>query len=307
MTTLHPQLQALAQRQQAAGLPAMSTLEPAAARARFALSRAAFGKGPDLASVTDRRIERDGHSVPVRLYAPDAPVGICVYFHGGGWVLGDLEDFDSLMRELAARSNCVIVATDYRLAPEHPFPAALDDAATATRWAAEQGGRLFGLPPRVAVGGDSAGGNLAAATALALAPHLSIPLQLLFYPVVDCEFERESYRRFGAGLLLTAADMRWFFSQYAQPGQWKDPRIAVLQAPGLSSAPPTWIAIAAHDVLADECRAFAHRLAAAGVAVTSRDYGDLMHGFARMYGLVDSANHALDEAATALKAAFDRT
>ncbi|MGE3992069.1 alpha/beta hydrolase, partial [Pseudorhodoplanes sp.] len=255
--------------------------------------------------VEDRIITRDGLSIPSRFYIPAAPKGLLVYFHGGGWVLGELDDFDSLMRELVHRSGCAILAADYRLAPEDRFPAALEDARAVIQWAAHVGIAELGLPKGIAVGGDSAGGNLATVCAAELSESSQIRLQLLFYPCVDSNFERDSYREYGNGYLLSGADMRWFFEQYAPSDKWSDPRISILRSQDLSRAAPAWIAVARHDVLADEIREYAQRLVAAGVPIKLRDYPDLMHGFARLYGVVDSANVALSEAAAAVGAAFD--
>ncbi|MFT8245085.1 alpha/beta hydrolase [Roseomonas sp. BN140053] len=301
---LHPALKALLAFQ--AGAPPLSRLQPAEARRQFARPRAAFGTGPALPRVEDRLIRHAGREVPCRLYVPETPVGLCVQFHGGGWVLGELDDFDAFLREFARRSGCAILAVNYRLAPEHPFPAALDDAAAAIGWAAEEGVRELGLPAGLVLLGDSAGANIATVSALDLADRVGIRLQVLFYPVVDADFTRPSFRDFGEGYLLSSADMRWFFRHYAAPEQWRDPRIAPLHRADLAKAPPAWIAVAAHDVLADEGRAYARALAAVGVPVQLRDCGDLMHGFARMYAMADSANAAMDDAAAATGAAFKR-
>ena len=300
---LHPVLRAALDAAKARGAPALSAGTPDEARRLVAAGRAVLGAGPEVGPVTARAIpRRDGSTLGARLYrtADARECGLVVYLHGGGWVVGTLDDFDIVSRTIAARSGCAVVAVDYRLAPEHPFPAGLEDAIDASLWCAGACADLVGRRLPIVVAGDSAGANLATVAALALRREVTIALQALVYPVTDSDFDTPSYREHGTGLPLTADDMAWFLRHYAPPAAWRDPRIAPLRTPDLSGAPPAWIGVAAHDVLRDEGEAYAARLADAGVAVTLRRFDDLAHGFVRMPNLVDSADRALDALCAAI-------
>lgn len=246
--------------------------------------------------------------VGARLYVPQMvvtePLPLFVYFHGGGWVIGDLDTHDDPCRFLAAYSGAVVLAVDYRLAPEHPFPAAVEDAEAAYAWAVTNAERLGVDPSRIAVGGDSAGGNLAAAVCL-MARDKAIPLpaiQLLIYPITDAAGEAPSRRTFGAGFLLTSNDMDWFERHYLPKGSDRaDPRVSVLRAPDLSGLPPAYIATAGFDPLRDEGEAYAERLREAGVGVDLRRHPGLVHTFANLTAVCQSARTAMLETAEALR------
>ncbi len=200
----------------AATAPPPGELTPALARASIEATVGLFGPTDPVGSVVDRVLPGP---VRVRIYEPPGqgrPFGVIVYLHGGGWVIGNLDTHDGICRALCARTPCVVVSVEYRLAPEHRFPAALDDAWVATAWVAEHAASIGADPSRIAVGGDSAGGTLAAAVAVRARDRgLSLALQLLVYPVMDCEFERPSYRENGTGYGLTEGAMRWFWGQYS--------------------------------------------------------------------------------------------
>lgn len=290
MAPLHPQVRALME----AAPPALdgAPADLAALRAGYAETARRLG-GPPLAvgGVEDLLIERDGAPpLPVRAYVPappDASSGAIVWFHGGGWVIGDLDGFDHVARELCVRSGSVVASVDYRLAPEHPFPAAAQDAEDALRWAAGAGARILGHDAaRIAVGGDSAGGQLAALAALR-APGLARG-QLLAYPALDPEMASAAYREFAEGPLLTAAEMALCWRAYlggTEPGA-----ADVLRRGDLRGAPPARIAVAAHDPLRDDGLAYAAALEAAGVPVQVQVYDDMAHGFLRWGGAVDRAH-----------------
>lgn len=244
------------------------------------------GKGPDLARVAEVVIPaEDGASFPGRLLVPDGtPRGVIVYYHGGGWVLGALDEFDTLGRELAARTGCAVVLPAYRLAPEHRYPVAARDAYAALLWAAAH---LPGLP--IVVAGDSAGGNLSAVVAQRARDDggPAIALQVLVYPVTDCDFDRDSYLAPGNQLVLTRDSMLWFWDHYApDPAQRANPDASPLRAADLSGLPPALVLTAEHDVLRDEGEEYAERLRAAGVPVELERFAGQMHVFFTMVNVL---------------------
>ena len=215
---LDPFIVAMLARMKAAGQPSLTQGMPDEIRARVAASRAVLGPGPEMAEVRTVAIPTRAGFIEGRLFQPTArPSGLLVYQHGGGWVVGTLDDYDTMARRLAAESGVAILLTDYRLAPEHPFPAGLEDVEDAILWAAGHVGDLVGHAAPVAVGGDSAGANLSTIALRRLAERLDVALQILLYPVANCDFDTPSYREYGEGLPLTRADMQWFFQCYA-PG-----------------------------------------------------------------------------------------
>ena len=299
MADVHPQIRALLD----APPPTLDTgpADLAALRAGYAQTARRLGGEPvPVARVQDVRIEREGlPDVPVRAYVPlhSAPApGAVVWLHGGGWVIGDLDGFDHVARELCDRSGQVVVSVDYRLAPEHPFPAALEDARAALCWAAGPGAAALGLRPgRVAIGGDSAGGQLAALAALG-DPGL-VRAQLLVYPALDPLRGSAAYREFADDPMLSAEEMRRCWAAYlgaAAPGA-----AAVPGARDLRGAPPAFLAIAAHDPLRDDGVAYASALREAGVDVTVEVYDDMTHGFLRWGGVVARAHELLARLAAA--------
>jgi acetyl esterase/lipase len=284
---------------------------PALARAeRLREARIVAHRPPiPLARIEAVEIPGPAGTIPARLYVPAPatshdPPPLLVYFHGGGWVIGDLETHDDPCRFLAAHSGSALLAIDYRLAPEHPFPAAAEDAETAYAWAVANAEQLGVDPSRIAVGGDSAGANLAAAACLtARDAGLRLPaMQLLIYPVTEAGAETPSRRTFAEGFLLTRNDMDWFEERYLPQGtDCGDPRVSVLRAPDLSGLPPAYLATAGFDPLRDEGEAFAERLREADIRVTLRRHPGLVHTYANLTAICPSARAAMLEAAEALR------
>jgi acetyl esterase len=310
---LDPQCRAVIDLVIKSGRPAYHTLSPKDARQLFRETRpASTPTPPEIGAVNDLLAEGPTGAVPVRIYRPvgaaaDALLPGLVYFHGGGWVIGDLETHDVLCRQLTAEARVSVVAVDYRLAPEHKFPAAADDAWAATRWLVANAARLGIDAKRLAVGGDSAGGNLAAVVALmardAGAP--SIACQVLLYPVTDASTESPSYRAFADGYLLTLDSMRWFIDHYlASNDQANDWRVSPLRAASLAGLPPTLILTAGFDPLRDEGEAYARALRDAGVRVDYSCYGGMIHGFVPMGRLIDAGNRAVAHIAASLREAL---
>jgi acetyl esterase len=234
----------------------------------------------------------------VRLYATghDAGLGTVVFFHGGGWVLSSVDGHDSLARMLAARSGALVVSVDYRLAPEHPYPAPHDDCWAVTAWLAAHGTSWGADPRRLVVAGDSAGANLAAGVALrARDEGLALRQQTLMYPCVDTDLDRPSYVENAEGYFLTTKSMAWFWDQYTQPGQRDDPYAVPMRASDLRGVAPALVQTAEFDPLRDEGEAFAARLAAAGVDVTVTRYPGVVHGFVSRWGTMARGRAAHDE------------
>ena len=299
---LHPQAQSVLEAMAALGEPPVHEDTPTEARAR----REARIR-PPTEEIHERR-DVDAGGVPARLYRPsdDTGLGLLVFFHGGGWVLGSLDGHDNVCRAVANRSGAAVLSVGYRLAPEHPFPAALDDAVTATRWAYTHAEALGADPGRLAIGGDSAGANLAAVVAqLAVAP---LRFQLLVYPVTDARCCAPSHDEHAEGYLLTAKAMSWFVDQYLSGGAGApdDPRVSPLLADPavIAATPPAWVATAEYDPLRDDGTFYADRLREAGVEVTLVHYDHMMHGFVSMADLVDEGQVALSAAGEALAAAL---
>ncbi|WP_160119979.1 alpha/beta hydrolase [Rhodovarius lipocyclicus] len=283
------------------GRPPLESLSPEAARAASAASRPVLQ--PEPPPVPEWR--DIAGPVPLRLYRAAAGVRPCLlYLHGGGWVIGDLDSHDQLCRELALLLDAVVVAVDYRLAPEHPFPAAVEDCAAALRFVTEQAEALGIDPTRIAVGGDSAGGNLATVLCL-LARQGALPMpgfQMLLYPVTDMAEESPAYARFTEGYPLTAATMRWFIAHYApQPAMRADWRASPARAESLSGLPPAFVMTAGHDPLADEGIAYARRLEAEGVPVSHLHVSDQMHACLTMGKFIPASALVLRQAAAALR------
>jgi acetyl esterase len=262
----------------------------------------------EMARVEEVEIPGPAGTIPARLYVPtppaDGPLPLLVYFHGGGWVIGDLETHDAPCRFLAANCGAQVLAVDYRLAPEHPFPAAVEDAFAAYAWATGYPGDPPVAVDRVAVGGDSAGANLAAAVCLRARDGTVPPpaMQLLIYPVTECSRELPSRHLFREGFLLTRRDMDYFEDRYLPAGTDRgDPRVSVLQADDLSGLPPAYVATAGFDPLRDEGEAYAERLREAGVQVALRRHPGLVHTFANLTAICPSARQAMLEACGALR------
>ncbi len=270
-----------------------------------------FPPVPQVAAARDISIAGSHGAIPARCYRPlgssaTTALPAVVFFHGGGWVVGDLDTHDILCRELANQSSSALIAVDYRLAPEHAFPAAFDDALAATRWVAANAASLAIDAARLAVAGDSAGGNLAAAVALACrGAGPALRMQLLIYPVTDFSIDTASYRNLGQDYLLTRELMRYFIDCYVPDRSLReDWRAAPLRAKDLAKLPEAFIAAAEYDPLLDEGKAYAERLAAAGVPVTYRLYPGMLHGFYLCGGVIDMTQVAIAEAGAALRRAF---
>jgi acetyl esterase len=293
--------------------PPLAELSVAQARAGFAQSRVALsGVPPDVASVRDLRLPTPAGEIGARLYRPagtepQAELPGVVFFHGGGWVLGDLDTHDVTCRQLANAAMCSVLAVDYRRPPEFVFPAAADDAYAATDWFATFAGTLRVDRERIAVMGDSAGGNLAAVTALAArergGPRLR--MQVLVYPVVDLQLAADSFARLAEGFTLTRDAMEWFRSQYApNEADWNGWRASPLRAENLRDLPPAFVVTAGFDPLCDEGAAYADRLRADGNSVQYRHFAGQMHGFLGAAGAIRAAVPAIEEIGAALRAAW---
>jgi acetyl esterase len=260
----------------------------------------------------DRRIPGPGADLTLRIYQPrEAGPGerfpVLVWFHGGGFVIGDLDTHDHACRALATQADCLVVAVDYRLAPEFKFPAAVDDSMAALRWLALHAVEIGGDPARLAVGGDSAGGNLAAVCAILARNdgHPKLAHQLLIYPCTAPEPETPSHRKFAEGHLLTRNTITWFYKHYVRSArEFYDFRFAPLVTEDLSDLPPALVLVAGYDPLRDEGVDYAKRLIEFGNRVTLVNYEGMIHGFLLMTGALDAARRALSQSAQALKEAF---
>ncbi|MGH3249651.1 MAG: alpha/beta hydrolase [Trebonia sp.] len=306
--SVHPQAQQILDGKAAAGAPPLWELSPGEGRTMVEANNAMIPAGPDLESVWDIVIDSKAGGIPARVYSPSSSApGLVVYYHGGGWVVGSLDSWDSSVRALAVASGWDVVSVDYRLAPEHVFPAAADDAYDALVWAASPAGLANGRP--IVVAGDSAGGNLAAVSALR-ARDLGGPpvaLQVLVYPVVDCDTDRRSYREYDSGeLILNRRDMTWFWDHYApDPAARVNPYASPLRAPSLAGLPPAYVVTAEHDPLRDEGFAYAARLREARVPVEHRHFGSQIHAFFNFTGVLDDADKAVAEAGAAIRSVVD--
>ncbi|MES2633666.1 MAG: alpha/beta hydrolase [Pseudomonadota bacterium] len=305
---LTPQMRSVLDRMARAPFPPLHTLSPQDAKAAYE-SGAGVLEVPkaELARVEDFTIPaRDGHALPARLYATNHDrQPVLLYFHGGGFTIGSVASHDILCRELCRLSDCAVVSLDYRLAPEHRFPVAVYDAWDATQWLARHGTELGLDPSRFAVGGDSAGGTLAAVCAIkARDAGLPVALQLLFYPGCAATTEAPSHQRYGEGLVLEQAHIEYFFSHYISSDQRQDWRFAPLNAPDVGGVAPAWFGLAECDPLVDDGLAYADKLRAAGVAVDLEIYRGVTHEFIKMGRAIPEARKAHADAALALSNAL---
>lgn len=305
---LNSQVQGFLQSLAAAGAPAFHTLPPAQCRQAInALMSMMPPSKAVLAGVRDTHIAGPASAIKLRIYTPigSGPFPILMYFHGGGFVIGDLDTFDKLCRETCGGAGVVVVSVDYRLAPEHPFPAASDDCLAATRWAAAHAAELNGDLSRIGVSGDSAGGNLAAVTALRLRDEggPALKAQLLVYPVADADPDAyPSMTDNAEGYLLSRADMNWFFEHYVKDlGAVGNPILCPIKATSHAGLPPALVITAEFDPLRDEGNAYAKTLADAGVAVEHRCYDGAIHGFYTFFGALSLGREAVDQAIGWLK------
>jgi len=310
---LHPQTRALLQLIELRGGPPMHQLSVADARTGYRERRSVTQPPPpDVAAIEELEAEGPLGVIPLRLYRPiGAATGalpVLVYYHGGGWVIGDLDTHDTLCRELANLSGCAIVAVDYRLAPEHRFPAAVDDCSAATRWVHAHAAGLGLDASRLAVGGDSAGGNLAAVVAIDARDRGDLPIafQLLIYPATDQRCTAPSHAENGQGYLLTRESMEYFGNHYiADHAQFDDWRASPLLHPDLSNLPPALVLTAGFDPLRDEGAAYAERLTAAGNRASYVLFPRQVHGFITMGKVIDEANVAVALCAAELRRAVN--
>ena len=311
--SLDPDAQLVLDMIRAAGRPPFETLTPDEARTAYANSRKVLQPpGEPVASVQDLAAPGPLGDIPLRHYrgqgtAPDEKLPVLVFYHGGGWLLGGLDSHDVACRRFANAARCAVVAVDYRMAPEHKFPAAVDDCAAATRWVIARAESLGIDPARVAVGGDSAGGNLAAVIAL-LARDGAVPpivLQMMVYPATDMMMTSRSARSGSEGFPLTSKTMRWFIDHYLRDvADARDWRASPLRAVDLSGTAPAVVLTVAHDPLCDEGIAYARRLEQEGVRVTHLHLSDQMHGFMSMSRIIRAADTAIDMLAAVLKKAL---
>jgi acetyl esterase len=310
---LHPQAQALMKLMEERGVPPTHTLSPVEARA-FYRQRRTFTQPdpPEVGAVRDLEARGPAGPIPLRSYrpagsSPDAVLPVLVYYHGGGWVIGDLDTHDVLCRQLCNSSGCAVIAVDYRMGPENRFPAAVDDAVGAARWVRSQAASLKVDPSRMAVGGDSAGGNLAAVVAIAArdAGDLPIAFQLLIYPATDQRRGAPSHTTNGQGYMLTKDSMDYFHDHYiADKAQDLDWRASPLLHPDLSKLPPALVLTAGYDPLRDEGLQYADALTAAGNRAALINFERQIHGFITMGRVIDESNVAVQLCAAQLKQAL---
>jgi acetyl esterase len=305
---LDPQIKQVLEAAEGANVPPVEELTPEEVRANLAAAwKSTWGEVDEVHSVEDR----DADGVPVRIYRPvetDEPSMGLVYFHGGGFVAGSVEVYDPLTRALAKRAGIVVVSVDYRLAPEHAYPAALDDAWTATKWVSEHAEELGLDQLKIGVGGDSAGGALAAIVARRGRDH-AVPLaaQLLIYPVLNHDFNTPSYSLFSSGYLLTRSAMEWYWKQYVGDRDASEDRDASPAAErDLRRLPRAIVITAEADPLRDEAESYAQRLFISTVETEGYRYDGMVHGFLRMTGIVERSDKAIDEIAESLTAALDK-
>ncbi|HWI38237.1 MAG TPA: alpha/beta hydrolase [Burkholderiales bacterium] len=303
---LHPQVAELLLRASRSPLPPYHTVSAPVARRVYRDTRAILSpKAPEMPEI--RLLVTENFTLRVYRPVKNEKLPALVYFHGGGWTIGDIDTHDVLCRELAIGARCVVVSVDYRLAPEYPFPAAVEDCFAATRYVADNAAKLS--IGRIAVGGDSAGGNLAATVSLLTreAGGPAIAFQLLIYPATDQRLATPSHERNAQGYLLTRDAIDYFRRAYLpNEKDWTDWRASPLLAQSHANLPPALVITAGYDPLLDEGRAYAERLKAAGVRVEYREYPDMVHGFILFGGVLDTAKAAVADCCAALRGAFEK-
>ena len=305
---LDPQARALLDMMAALGAPPLSEQTPEAARAQMAAARDARPPGENVANVGDRKIPGPHGEIPIRIYSSSTgPLPVVVFYHGGGWVIGDLDYQDVACRYIANHTPALVVSVDYRLAPEHKFPVPFDDCYAALEWVAANAPSIGGDPSRIAVAGDSAGGNLAAAVSIKArdAGGPRIAHQLLVYPVTDHSYGTLSYEENADGYMLTRDAMVWFWNHYLESSNDGDnPLVSPLRVPNAAGLPPATVITAGFDPLRDEGEAYAVRLRDAGVPVTVERYEGMIHGFYALSHALDEGQRAHQQSVEALQAAF---
>jgi len=303
-----PAVQALLDQMADPNAPTLEQMTPEQAREGFAALTALQGEPEPVADVQDRMIPGPGGDIPIRIYKPStaANLPVLVYFHGGGWVIMDVDTHDPLCRALANAAGCAVVSVDYRLAPEHKYPAASDDCFAATKWVADHASEIGVDANRIAIAGDSAGGHLTGVVAQ-MARDAGGPVlvyQVLHCPVTDCSYGTASYEENAEGYMLTKEGMVWFWNHYlADPKQAAEPCASPLQG-DCTGLPPALVQTAQYDPLRDEGAAYAAKLAAAGVDVTLHNYAGLIHDSFLFFGVVPGGRRNIDEAAEHLRRAF---
>lgn len=307
--TVAPEFVTLLEHMASSGVPPLSTMTVEQARDLF-VQFDLEGEREEVAHIEDRIVATDAGQITVRVYSPttDEPTpGIVVWFHGGGWVLGSVDAVDPTCRRIARRAGAVVVSVDYRLAPEHPFPAAVEDGWAAVRWVAEHASEIGGDASRLAVGGDSAGANIATVVALMArdAGGPTLAHQALVYPVVDFSFSQQSYTEYGTDYFLTTESMKWFRSHYlGESTAVDDWRASPLRVPDVTGLPSTHVVAAQYDPLRDEGLEYAARLRAAGVTVELDDYHGMIHGFVNMAAVTPVALTAIGRVAEVIRKSF---
>jgi acetyl esterase len=299
---LDPKAKALLTAIAAAGEPAIDSIPLDVARAQVekGMARMNIPVMP-VGFIKNTSFMGSGREIPVRIYIPEGegPFPVMVFFHGGGWVLFSLDTYDPMCTHICSMAGCIVTSVDFRLSPEHKFPAAIDDCLDASRWIAEHCMEWNGDASRIFLSGDSAGGNLAAVTALRIRDEggPAIKGQVLIYPVTDYfQPEKPSYAEFADGYSLTRDALKWFWNMYlSSSDDAADPRTSPLRASGLSGLPPALVIVSAYDPLRDDGIAYAKRLAAAGVSVNMSLYEDMIHGFISYLGIFRQATTALEE------------
>ena len=315
MSAVHPQVALLLERAAKSPLPPFYTVPPHIARRIYRDTRAAVSPpAPEVAESKLMILPGPGGPVAVRAYRPlgakpQELLPALVFFHGGGWVIGDLDTHDVVCRQLANDARCAVFSVDYRKSPEHRFPAAVEDCVAVTRYVATEAKSLGVDASRIAVGGDSAGGNLAAVVSLDSRDNggPALCFQMLVYPATDQHYGTPSIDRNGEGFLLTKSAMHYFRGHYLPDAKdWNDWRASPLRAATLGGLPPAFVITAGFDPLVDEGKAYAQRLAKEGVEVEYLDYPDMVHGFLLMGGVLDTARQAVADCSARLRQAYER-
>jgi acetyl esterase len=312
---LDPQIEIVLGLVKKAGLPEPWQLTPEQGREQYAMRVNKLKVDEPIFRTEDRRISGPGSDIAIRIYTPrelktGEKLPVLLWYHGGGFVIGSIDTHDSACRMLANGADCLVVSVDYRLAPEHKFPAAVEDCEAALKWVALHAVEFGGDARALAVGGDSAGANLAAAVSILArdAAHPKLAFQLLIYPCVAPEPETGSHHKFKEGYILSRNSITWFFKQYLRSGKdMKDFRYAPLVHDDLSGLPPALVIVAGYDPLRDEGVEYSKRLIEAGNRVRLSNYEGMVHGFFLMGGAVEAARRAVAESAAALREAFDAT
>ncbi len=311
--TLDPQVEYVLGLVEKSPYPEFHTVSPQEAREIFEETAPALNIRPeDVFRSEDRWIEGGNGDIPLRIYTPRQPgagerLPVLVFYHGGGFVIGSLDSYDSLCRAIANRADCIVVSVDYRLAPEHKFPAAVDDALEAYQWVADHAHELDGDVRRMAIAGDSAGGNVTAVTALGIRDEGDVAplLQILIYPVLDGTPERPSHHEFAEGKLLTRGNILWFYDHYMNDADdVLNPRFSPILAEDLSGLAPALVIVAGYDPLRDEGIEYAGRLEDAGVKVELSNYEGMVHGFLSIADAVDQGKAGIEHVASALREVF---